>query len=207
VQTARTATKPSSFKARERGRRRHEVRRSIQFALRERRSNILGGIDGADDQPEQAGSKPDNVPLRTRDAAERRSRYLLVLHLPDGAGTDSVIAALTAAVHHTAADPAPVGDLGPGDRHDTPPDVHPHTKMPVFFCDARSPWQRGSNENTDGLLWQYLPKDTDLSVHSAADLNTSAKELNNRPPTYLDWQTPNEVLIASGRDDRLRAPC
>ncbi len=129
---------------------------------------------------------------------ERRSRYLLVLHLPGGAGTDSVISALTAAMHRLP----PVlrrsvtWDRGiEMTRHQV---FTAHTKMPVFFCDARSPWQRGSNENTNGLLRQYLPKGTDLSVHSAADLNAIAQELNNRPRRILDWQTPSEVLIASG---------
>ena len=73
-----------------------------------------------------------------------------------------------------------------------------HTKMPVFFCDARSPWQRGSNENTNGLLLQYLPRGTDLSVHPYADLKAIADELNNRPRRILNWQTPSEVLIANG---------
>jgi len=72
------------------------------------------------------------------------------------------------------------------------------TQMPVFFCDARSPWQRGSNENTNGLLRQYLPRGTDLSVHSAAHLTAISEELNNRPRRILDWQTPSEVLITNG---------
>jgi len=129
---------------------------------------------------------------------ERRSRYLVLLHLPGGAGTDSVIAALTAAIHQLppALRRSVTWDRGiEMTRHQV---FTAHTNMPVFFCDPRSPWQRGSNENTDGLLRQYLPKGTDLSVHSAADLNAIAEELNNRPRRILDWQSPSEVLIASG---------
>ena len=71
------------------------------------------------------------------------------------------------------------------------------TDVKVYFCDPQSPWQRGSNENTNGLLRQYFPKKTDLSDYSQSDLNKVALRLNQRPRETLGFQTPVSKLQES----------
>ena len=68
------------------------------------------------------------------------------------------------------------------------------TNVKIYFCDPRSPWQRGSNENTNGLLRQYFPKRSEIAHYTQADLDTVAAELNGRPRQTLGWRSPSQAL-------------
>ncbi|WP_425559312.1 IS30 family transposase [Catenulispora yoronensis] len=125
---------------------------------------------------------------------DRTTRYVVLLHLPDGKSSEHVRDALV----HVFADLPPqlarslTWDQGSEmSRHD---EFTRATGIPVYFCNPASPWQRGSNENMNGLLRQYFPKGTDLSLYSAEDLAVVAAELNDRPRKILDWDTPAELF-------------
>jgi IS30 family transposase len=125
---------------------------------------------------------------------ERSTRYVLLGHLPDGHIAEAVrdvLATLIATLPEHLR-----GSL----TWDQGAEMAAHrafsvaTNVPVYFCDPASPWQRGTNENTNGLLRQYFPKGTDLSVHPPSELARVAHQLNQRPRKTLDWETPAQRL-------------
>jgi IS30 family transposase len=125
---------------------------------------------------------------------ERTTRYVLLLHLPGGRDARLVEQAMREAIGTLPAELARTITWDQGIEMAYHADFTIATGIPVYFCDPHSPWQRGSNENTNGLLRQYLPKGTDLSVHSAGDLASIARSLNGRPRKTLEFMTPSEKL-------------
>lgn len=125
---------------------------------------------------------------------ERTTRYLLLLHLPDGREATKVGAALQQAVAGLPKHLRRSLTWDQGREMAGHGEFTAETGMPVYFCDAHSPWQRGLNENTNGLLRQYMPKGTDLSLHSATDLERIAASLNDRPREVLGYMKPSEMF-------------
>ena len=125
---------------------------------------------------------------------ERKSRYVMLVALPDGHRADIVADTLAARIT-TLPD-----QLRRSLTWDQGKEMAEHarfsidTGVTVYFCDPRSPWQRGTNENTNGLLRQYFPKRSDLKTHTQADLDRVAAELNNRPRQTLGWMSPSQAL-------------
>ncbi|WP_460818370.1 IS30 family transposase [Microbacterium petrolearium] len=127
---------------------------------------------------------------------ERTTRYVMLGHLPTGEHTAETVRDVLVDLIGTL--PAHLrGSL----TWDQGAEMAAHkafqvaTGVPVYFCDPASPWQRGSNENTNGLLRQYFPKGTDLTVYGAEDLEHVAQKLNSRPRKTLGWDTPAERLL------------
>ncbi len=122
---------------------------------------------------------------------ERHTRYVMLAKV-DGTDTKTVINALIKQAHKLPR------ELYKSLTWDRGKEMADHkrftlaTDIKVYFCDPHTPWQRGSNENTNGLLRQYFPKGTDLSVHSQAKLNAIARQLNERPRKTLNFETPAE---------------
>jgi transposase, IS30 family len=125
---------------------------------------------------------------------ERTTRYVMLLHLPDDHTAESVRAAMTTKIRTLPEILTRSITWDQGREMSQHAQFTIDTGVDVYFCDPHSPWQRGSNENTNGLLRQWMPKSTDLSVHSEADLDTIAYKLNNRPRQTLGWMKPSHAL-------------
>ena len=142
---------------------------------------------------------------------ERNTRFTMLLHLPRmdghgekprtkngpafaGHGAEAVRDAITASIKELPEELRRSLTWDQGAEMAQHVRLRLETGLPVYFCDPHSPWQRGTNENTNGLLRQYFPKGTDLSKHCVDDLSTVAAALNSRPRKTLGWRTPAEAL-------------
>jgi transposase, IS30 family len=125
---------------------------------------------------------------------ERSTRYVMLLHLPNGRDAKQVDAAMRRAITEMPRELVRSITWDQGKELARHVDFTVDTGIQIYFCDPHSPWQRGSNENTNKLLRQYLPKGTDLSAHTAEDLARIARSLNNRPRETLGFMKPSEKL-------------
>jgi IS30 family transposase len=144
---------------------------------------------------------------------ERKTRFTMLLHLPRlegfgqqprvkngpalaGRGAEAVRNAIVAAIQTLPEQLRCSLTWDQGKEMAQHVQLRFETGLMIYFCDPRSPWQRGTNENTNGLLRQYFPKGTDLSRYAAKELNAVAATLNGRPRKTLGWKTPAEKLEA-----------
>ncbi len=192
-----------------RGELRRELSRCLRSGRAARKSPLL--VDGRrhisnmvmiSDRPAEVEDRA--VPghwegiIRARNASavgtlvERTSRLVLLLHLKGGATAISVEVAMRKAIRALPEELVKSITWDQGREMSNHVTFTVATGVPIYFCDPHSPWQRGSNENTNGLLRQYMPKGTDLSKHSAADLRRIQRSLNGRPRATLGYMTPLE---------------
>jgi len=125
---------------------------------------------------------------------ERSTRYVMLFALPNGHSAEAVRTAMAKKIRSLPT------DLRRSLTSDQGKEMAEHarftidTGLQIYFCDPKSPWQRGSNENTNGLLRQYLPKTADLSAVTQAELNAIARSLNGRPRQTLGWKSPSQAF-------------
>jgi IS30 family transposase len=125
---------------------------------------------------------------------ERSTRYVLLLHLPEGHTAEAIRLAMHKAVRRLPSEMFKTVTWDQGKEMAQHATFTVDSGIQIYFCDPHSPWQRGSNENTNGLLRQFMPKGTDLNLHSEADLREFERKLNGRPRETLDWLKPCEKL-------------
>jgi IS30 family transposase len=183
--------------------RRRARRPQARAVTLERRGRLVGMINIADRPPEiedraVPGHWEGDLILGAHGASqvgtlvERSSRFVMLLHLPHDRTAEAVRTAMAAKIATLPAALIRSITWDQGKELAQHAQFTVDTGVPVYFCDPHHPWQRGSNENTNGLLRDYLPRDSDLSTHTEADLDAIADELNSRPRQTLGWQTPSE---------------
>jgi IS30 family transposase len=138
------------------------------------------------------GSTASNSAIGT--LVERTTRFVMLLHLPDGHTAEAVQHAIIAKITELPEHLRLSLTWDQGGEMANHKAITKATDLDIYFCDPHSPWQRGSNENTNGLLRQYFPKGTDLSLWGPGYLDQVAAELNGRPRKTLGWRTPAEAL-------------
>ena len=182
------------------------VRRRPQGRPQERRGRIPGMVNISERPAEVAdravpghwegdlimGSAGSNTAIGT--LVERATGFVILLHLPDGHGALAVQEAMCQAMAELPATLRRTLTWDQGIEMCNHLKIAEATGLEIYFCDPHSPWQRGTNENTNGLLRQYFPKGTDLSFHGPGILANVADELNNRPRKRHHWATPAEKL-------------
>jgi IS30 family transposase len=197
---------------------RGDLRRELTRYLRTRRAmRRPAGIR----QPDGRGSRPNILTISQRPAeaadravpghwegdlvfgrsmspvatlVERSTRFLMLIALPNGHRADTVADALAAKIQTLPAALTRTLTWDQGHEMAEHARFTVATGIPVYFCDPKSPWQRGSNENTNGLLRQYLPRTVNMRDYTQEDFDTIADELNQRPRQTLDFKTPSEAL-------------
>lgn len=125
---------------------------------------------------------------------ERATGFLVLLHLPDRHGAEEVQEAMVDAMSQLPATLRRTLTWDQGREMANHVEIADAVDLEIYFCDPHSPWQRGTNENTNGLLRQYFPKSTDLSGYHRDYLDFVAAQMNNRPRKRLGWRTPAEAL-------------